>query len=430
MGEEKASINSNQVLFFDAVRSGNCKKVKMMLKKKQIDVNCCNPTDPSGPTAIIVSSQLQLIEMVKLLMKARPKGANVNLEANDGRRAIWWAAKTGNVELTKILLSERNCDVNYIDKETGCTPLYRAVLSNSVGVVRELIQAGADVNTRRLQLDKTAETPLMKAIQLDNIEMCQLLINSMCKIQSKTGDGFTALHFAVVYRRYDICELLLQNLIKVNAKTKHGVTAMTVAIEQHNAVMVRLLIQFGYRLDKKYSWGETPLEQAIKLHSSQSALTLIQWGCNLKRRCSSYFHLSVCEKLWDVAKILFHINPVYLHEKWLREEKWPVSCYNEEAVKQQLLGLTKKVWSLREQCRAKIFKLVGKYAPAKIDKLPVSKIIKDYLKFSEFIKDSFYEKKPLDELECPYECPIACTKWNCYALDISISSDSDQEFFV
>ena len=57
------------------------------------------------------------------------------------------------------LLSSMNVYTHFV---SGCTSLYRAILSNCAEVARELIHAGADVNMRRLGFDVGAETPLIK----------------------------------------------------------------------------------------------------------------------------------------------------------------------------------------------------------------------------------------------------------------------------
>ena len=87
---------------------------------------------------------------------------------------------------------------------------------------------------------------------MDNIEICEMLINSLCEKNAKTDEGLTALHYAVAYRRYSICRLLLRERVKIHARSNSGITAMTVAIEHHNAAMVKILIECGYRLDRPY----------------------------------------------------------------------------------------------------------------------------------------------------------------------------------
>lgn len=418
--------------FFNAVKVQNCDKVRKMLKKREVDVEAVDQTDPDRPTATIIASEFGYVDMVRTLMHAKPKHADVNAETRRGRRSIWWAAKRRDLDLVKQLLTDKTLEVNHVDKESGCTALYRAILSNCADVARELVHAGADVNLRRLGFDVGAETPLVKCIQMNNIEIADLLINSMCNINARTEEGLAALHFAVAYRRYDICELLLKSNAKVQAKSKHGVTAMTVAINHHNPFMVRLLVQFGYKLDKTYSWGEAPLAQAIKVHSLESALTLLHWGCNItrKRKSQSYFYMAVKEKQWAVVTFLTHLYPHFLQEEWLLKENWPVALYHREDVREHLLKVRRQVWTLKELCRARVFRLVGKYAPVKVDKLPLPSALKEYLKFNEFVKESFYEKIPLEKTDCPFDCPVICPRKDCPELDISISSDSGSDFEI
>jgi len=416
--------------FFNAVRASDCKKIKKMLKHKVVHIEDVDPSDSKQPTAIIVASELGLVEVVKMLMTAKPHPADLNAETRKGRRAIWWPAKHSNIELAKQLLSTKKCDVNYIDKETGMTPLYRAIISKCSSVARELVHAGADVNIRRLGFDVGAETPLIKSVQLENMEICDLLVNSLCKIQAKTDDGLTALHYAVAYRRYEICEYLLKCGIKVNSSSNNGVTAMTVAIEQHNPFMVRLLIEFGYKMNRKYKWGETPLEQAIKIHSQESAQTLLHWGCSRKRknRLPSCFYLAVNEKQWSVVRFLTHLYPRYLQERWVREEKWPVSVYRNPDVRDYLVAASKQVWTLKQYCRSLVFNLIGTNPLTKVEKLPLPPLLKEYMLYNEFVKDEFYEKKIFDAIDCPFDCLTFCPLRNCPDLDISMSSDSDSDF--
>jgi len=74
------------------------------------------------------------------------------------------AAWKGNVEVANLLLNTRGaeCDVNFLDKDTGTSPLYRAILSNNEEVAHLLIQAKADVNMRRMGKNRSIETPLIK----------------------------------------------------------------------------------------------------------------------------------------------------------------------------------------------------------------------------------------------------------------------------
>ena len=61
-----------------------------MLKKREVDVESIDDSDPVRPTAIIIASELGHVDMVRTLMMAKPKHADVNAETRLGRRAIWW----------------------------------------------------------------------------------------------------------------------------------------------------------------------------------------------------------------------------------------------------------------------------------------------------------------------------------------------------
>ncbi|XP_076448878.1 uncharacterized protein LOC143285460 [Babylonia areolata] len=432
--------DARQREFFLSVKAGNHEKVQKLLKERVVDVNAMDPDDLKGATAIIIASELGDTQMVQVLMKAKPKPADVNAETVTGRRAIWWAAKLGNKELTEQLLKDRKCEVNYIDRETGCSPMYRAIVSNKADVVRLILHAGGDVNLRRLGLSQGAETPLIKSVQMDNIEICEMLINSLCDKNAKTDDGLTALHFAVAYRRYAVCRLLLRERIKVHARSNSGITAMTVAVEHHNATMVKILIEYGYRLDRPYRWGEMPIQQAIALHSQECAMTLAYWGCDLtqpppsksgkRRKPFSAFYMAVNERLMTLARFLIDLNPWFLREQWLWQKDWPVSLYRRPLVRQWLIEQASTPRSLKCLCRARIFRCLRLYAPHKAEKLPLPESLKLYLQFPEHIKEKFYKEIPLSEEDCPYDCGVVCPLRMCPVVDISFSDDSDQDIEV
>ncbi|KAL4235057.1 hypothetical protein ACF0H5_006695 [Mactra antiquata] len=423
-------IDPKTLVFFDAIREGSLQKVKSVLRGKNMSLNTRDMNSANCPTALIVACETDNPEIVKLLLTAKKaRFIDVNQEDKAGRRPIWIAAWKGSYEIADLLLNTRGaeCDVNFIDKESGTSPLYRAILSNSAETAHMLIQAKADVNMRRMGAGLKAETPLIKAVQMDNKKIVEHLINALCKIQQRTEDGFNALHFAVAYRRFDIAEYLLQNEIKIHAKSNNGITAMTVAIEHHNAAMTKLLIEYGYKMDKRYAWKETPLSQAINLHSEECAMTLIQQGCELKKkRGHSYFYMAVDEKLLRLAKFMAAVNPQFLQEDWVKTRKWPVSIYHRPDIIHWLDQETDKVRSLRQLCRGRIFRQLGKYPPNKLKKLDLPDDIANYVTYRSHVKDEFFQQKSLDVVgDCPIDCPAICARKYCPPIEFSSSSESD-----
>ena len=279
-------------------------------------------------------------------------------------------------------------------------------------------------------LDKLQNSVLsFRAVQMDNYHIVQHLVNALCKLEAKTEDGLTAVHFAVAYRRHEITEFLLQNEIRIHAKSNHGITAMTVAIEHMNPAMVKLLIEYGYKMNKRYQWKETPLSQAINLHSEECAMTLVHQGCNLKKKKGhSYFYMAVDEKLIRLVKFMAAVNPQFLQEEWVKERQWPVSIYHKPDMIEWLHKESQQVRKLRQLCRAKVFTYLGKYAPYKLQKLKLPDGLSEYVAYDSHVKEEFFAPHPLNTTgECPIDCPAICTRKYCPPIEVSSSEEESEE---
>ncbi|CAG2203405.1 unnamed protein product [Mytilus edulis] len=419
-------ISEQTAELFECIRQKNYVKVKKLIKSKDCDKNGRDVEDPLFPTPLIVASELDDTEMVKLLVGAK-RPANVNDENLHGRRPVWIAARNKNTEIMELLVEgNQECQVNFTDREKGTSPLFEAVIGSCPDVARILIHARADVNMRKLGQENGPDTPLTKAIQQDNKEIVQLLLNSLAKMKSKSENGLTALHYAVAYKRYDICEVLLEHGAKLHARTNSGVTALAVAIENHNPAMVRILLDYGYKMDKKFKWKETPLQQAIFMHADNCAMTLLHYGCSIKKeKGPSYFWLAVNEKLIKLVKFMIALKPVFLNEPWITKEDWPVSIYHRPDIFEWLKKESRKVRPLMFHCRAQIYGYLGRHPKNKIHELPLPDKLKEYLHYNEYIKDQYFVKKPLDVRECPFDCPSLCPVPHCPPIEVSSESDTD-----
>lgn len=75
--------------FFDFMVERRYDQVKKMLKERLVDVNSRDTDNRLLPTPLLIATELNDVELVKLLLKAKPKPANVNDENIKGRRPIW-----------------------------------------------------------------------------------------------------------------------------------------------------------------------------------------------------------------------------------------------------------------------------------------------------------------------------------------------------
>lgn len=239
----------------------------------------------------------------------------------------------------------------------------------------------------------------------------------------------TALHLAVLLRRYDICQLLAKNRVKMTPTTNSGVTPLTLVTEYRDPAMCRLLIQNGAKMDYQYKWGETPLEHAINIHNEPCGMTLVHLGCRLKRRQGkqSYFYMAIREKLLNLAELLAAIEPQFFNEPWIQSRNWPVSIFYNPGICNWLVSKASQPRSLMELCRCRIFRTLGRFNQKKCTLLPLPETLRSYVIFSKFMYDSFYELQPIINLQCPYDCAVKCRRRNCDDLDICMSDESDSE---
>ena len=233
--------------------------------------------------------------------------------------------------------------------------------------------------------------------------------------------------------RYKCAEYLLQEQIKVMAKANQGITPMTIAISEDLPIMVRLLIEFGYRIDKRFDWGETPLEMASRMHAEDCALTMVVWGASLKqknRKNPSFFTMACEEGLLRLLRLLVDVNPLFLNEKWVQRRKIPLALYREEETCEWIFERASNPFSLKHLCFAKIFRSIGKWPIANVDKLPLPQQLREPMKFQQYFTGPLIEKKYQEKTiytrECPFDCQAICDLApQCHPIEFS---DSGSEY--
>jgi len=84
-------------------------------------------------------------------------------------------------------------------------------------------------------------TPLLYAVQNNNKEAAELLINGGADVNVGDQFGNTLLHHAAVAGQYDMCKLLLDNGANINARNLMGGTALAMAQAGRHSQVVQLL---------------------------------------------------------------------------------------------------------------------------------------------------------------------------------------------
>lgn len=173
--------------------------------------------------------------------------------------------------------------------------LMEAVRANNVEAARVLLKAGTNPNAR----DYWRDSPLLIAVQLDNPELVQLLLDAGAKADV-SGRGYTALGLAA----------------------RNG-----------SVSVVRLLLQAGADPSRRNDDGDTPLHSAVRMGyvETLAALTRARPNCALfDSEGLTPLALAATTAQYDMAEILIRAGaPLERGNKYSHSPLWLANAYTD-----------------------------------------------------------------------------------------------------
>jgi ankyrin repeat protein len=129
--------------------------------------------------------------------------------------------------------------------------------------VRALLAAGADPDAR----DQDERTPLFSAVLGNSVGLIGLLLEAGADVNAADADGFTALHFAAQEHLPAIARLLLGRGADPNLPDGDGATPLWRAVQSARGdnELIETLRAGGAKDDIANKAGETPRELAARL---------------------------------------------------------------------------------------------------------------------------------------------------------------------
>ncbi len=207
-GDINSSNSEGKTAIISAVQ--NSKGSVSMLLDKGANVNA---KDAFGNTPIFLAVEKKDRETIKLLIE---KGANVTIKNNAGETPFTAAARNGDLETIKLLMT-KGVSINVKDGK-GNTILIEALTRNNEEMVKFLIENGANVNVRDMWMNKQ-KTGLMIAIEnYMPLEILELMVSKGVDIKAKDEIGNTPLMVAVERNNLEAVKFLLDKGAAVSSK--------------------------------------------------------------------------------------------------------------------------------------------------------------------------------------------------------------------
>ncbi len=162
---------------------------------------------------------------------SKNKGA-INAATDQGWSALHFAARYGHGEVAAYLVDKR-AKVNDRSDKGGKTPLWLAAKGGNTGIIRKLLEAGADPHI----LDQGGRTPLHMAAAKGDKESVRLLLEKGARINAGDDKGDTPLHYAARHGFKTVTTVLLKRGASPDAENHEGHTPVELPeIKPHQKV--------------------------------------------------------------------------------------------------------------------------------------------------------------------------------------------------
>ena len=204
--------------------------------------------DQHGFTALIVAAERNYPDILQLLLD---NGSDIEAEDKAERTALDWSIIMGSSESEDILREN--------DAPSGAEKSFiAAIQTNNIDSVNALLDQGADVNEPAY----TSKTPIHYASHSRNIEILKLLIAKGANLEAETELGVTPLGYAVGLNQPENCRVLLEAGANVDTIDNYQRTNLNIAATLKLQEVTGILLEFDADPNTLDQWHYSSLDVA------------------------------------------------------------------------------------------------------------------------------------------------------------------------
>lgn len=172
-------------------------------------------------------------DTVRVLLRL---GADPNLVDKRGESALLIASQYGREQSVAALLAH-GVDPNP-SNELQRPPLTFAAINGHLGVVKRLVEAGAQADDFR---DGQGKTALMSVSYLGHLKIAAVLLDAGADVNASDTNGHTPLSNAAFQGQSEIVRLLIKRGARIDDKDNEGKDALAIAKERGNTQVIEIL---------------------------------------------------------------------------------------------------------------------------------------------------------------------------------------------
>ncbi len=186
----------------------------------------------------------------------------------------------GNIDMATFLL-EQNVSLTTLDGE-GRHPLHIAVMNKDYEMM-ELLLHHITIETLEYK-DKNGFTPLRIATELLDRFLCEDLVEAGAEVNTRDSRDLTPLHYLALHGPVKLTEWFLERGADVSLVDDRGMTPLHLAAVRNDVKMVKLLLKFKAKVNKKSEANQTALDIAQQNKNTAIAECLSNVKVGKKRK--------------------------------------------------------------------------------------------------------------------------------------------------